>query len=489
MYPNREQSQIIDNILWEIKVYHNNVMYLIKNLDCELVKEAKIKCKDTDGKPIKDEKGEFVFKTVHYLRRNKLNAALKNKLLQDRDREFTKYIPSYALIPQGSIVDDIAKAFKRTGRNGGNIPIESVEPHYYSKSKPRESFQINARRRELFRFSHNRKVVWVNCGKGLGEIKCRRQMKNLRFSKSGMQMEEFFSCDNNFYKTTDKNGETTNNPAKICCNIKRDNCGDYYLIISLPYIYKCIEEKGKNKCGIDVGYKHKAVIYDATKDEFEKIPNKTFLHKNNSFEQSELCIELKKLNEMKSRKWGYANSEYREANKASGYTLKPSKQYMMVDEKYRKLNRKIKRQREANNHKWSHYIIDKFEVIGLETLSVNEFLKKKQILDVEKLSHNDCIKLHSEKEFRKLAADSGLGQFLSQITYKALWYGNKINYVDKYFASSQICSNCGYKNSEVKNVFLREWTCPICGKHHDRDENAAYNIYFESEKISSLKAG
>lgn len=71
----------------------------------------------------------------------------------------TDFIPSYSVIGNGSIVDDIVKAFKRTGKNGGNIPIESVEPHYYSKSKPRESFALNARKRETFRFSDNNNIL------------------------------------------------------------------------------------------------------------------------------------------------------------------------------------------------------------------------------------------------------------------------------------------------------------------------------------------
>ena len=62
------------------------------------------------------------------------------------------------------------------------------------------------------------------------------------------------------------------------------------------------------------------------------------------------------------------------------------------------------------------------------------------------------------------------------------WYGREIIKIDTWYPSSQICSNCGHKDGK-KALSVREWTCPVCGTHHERDINAAINILNEGLRM------
>ena len=85
--------------------------------------------------------------------------------------------------------------------------------------------------------------------------------------------------------------------------------------------------------------------------------------------------------------------------------------------------------------------------------------------------------------FGKSVADDGWGMFVTFLKYKLEETGKRLVKVNKFFASSQICNVCGYKNTATKNLSIRAWNCPECGAHHDRDINAAINIRNEGMRL------
>lgn len=82
----------------------------------------------------------------------------------------------------------------------------------------------------------------------------------------------------------------------------------------------------------------------------------------------------------------------------------------------------------------------------------------------------------------KSTLDNGWGMYTTFLKYKLEERGGCLLKIDKWFPSSQLCSECGYKNEAVKNLSVRRWTCPKCGETHDRDVNAAKNILAEGMK-------
>lgn len=120
------------------------------------------------------------------------------------------------------------------------------------------------------------------------------------------------------------------------------------------------------------------------------------------------------------------------------------------------LHEKIAYQRKDFLHQLSTKLINENQVINIETLDVKNMLK--------------------DSLLAKYISDASWSRFVDYLSYKANWYGRTLNKVDKYYASSQICHVCGHKNNQVKNLAIRNWTCPRCKTTHDRDYNASLNI-------------
>ena len=123
--------------------------------------------------------------------------------------------------------------------------------------------------------------------------------------------------------------------------------------------------------------------------------------------------------------------------------------------KVQKLHTKVSNQRRDYLHKISDEITNQYDIICVETLNVKGMIRNRHL--------------------SKSIADVAWSEFIRQLEYKTKWRGKTLLKIDKWFPSSQICSNCG-ANSGKKPLHIRKWTCKECGTTHQRDINASINI-------------
>ena len=225
--------------------------------------------------------------------------------------------------------------------------------------------------------------------------------------------------------------------------ISRHASGKYY--ISLLYKEEINElPKTNSAIGIDLGITDFAILSDG-----QKIDN----HKFTSKMEKKLKREQRKL------------SKRALLAKNKGIPLSEAKNYQKQKRKVARLHEKVMNQRTDFLNKLSTEIIKNHDIICIEDLNVKGMLRNHKLA--------------------RSISDVSWSSFVAKLQYKADWYGREIIKVDTWFPSSQICSECGHKDGK-KSLDIREWTCPICHTHHDRDINASINILTEGLRIQTL---
>lgn len=111
-----------------------------------------------------------------------------------------------------------------------------------------------------------------------------------------------------------------------------------------------------------------------------------------------------------------------------------------------------------------------------------KLIRENQTICIEDLKVKNMVRNHKLAQHISSASWS---KFFTMLNYKAEWYGNLIIKVPTTYPSSQICSCCGYKNSDVKDLKIRKWECPECHSVHSRDINAGINILNKGLRMQS----
>jgi len=151
--------------------------------------------------------------------------------------------------------------------------------------------------------------------------------------------------------------------------------------------------------------------------------------------------------------------------KRLGRSLMDCSNYQKQKLKVARLHEKISNQRRDFLAKLSTTLIKNHDKICMEDLRSKNLMRNHHLA--------------------KAIGDASWSEFVRMLEYKAEWHGKQIVKINRWFPSSQICSNCKV-NSGKKPLYVREWTCKNCQTHHDRDLNASLNILEEGLRLINI---
>ena len=223
------------------------------------------------------------------------------------------------------------------------------------------------------------------------------------------------------YHTSSKYKKLLKNSKINNVTVKREN-GKYYAIVNITTTVEELEKTNMN-VGIDLGLKNLATLSNG-----QVIANLDLTHEDKMIRKYQ-----RKLNRQK-----YMSNNYKKT----------------LQKYYKWLNRKNNKIQNAY-HQLSKYLVKNYDIIAMEDLNIKGMFKNKRW--APKLQKISLYKL------------------VQMIKYKSKWYAKTFIQINRFYPSSQICSECGYQKHDL-TIDIREWTCPSCKTKHNRDINAAKNI-------------